>query len=276
MRRNTLLICLLACTIQLHGQSTPAPAGTPPVRAGAAARPPRYIESAPYDFNDHAGWQSMFDGSTLKGWQGPMDLWRVESGSIVSTSTAANPNGSAYLNWGGDDLKNFEFKTEIKLEGQGANSGVQFRAQMLGKTDKKNSEWESFGYQADYDYTNGQTGALIECCSGPGRGPHPRPFKASIGTVVRETLSDPDKPTVIGTLGDPDELKKLIHVGDWNQLHIIVRGTMMMYILNGRLMSVFLDDNPQRFLDHGVLQLQLEGRGDIKVSFRNIWLKMLP
>ena len=128
MRRNALLVGLLACTTQLHTQSTPGAAGARQGGPGAAARPPRYIESAPYDFNDHAGWQSMFDGTTLKGWQGPMDLWRVENGSIVSASTAANPNGSAYLVWGGGDLKNFEFKTEIKLEGQGANSGVQFRA----------------------------------------------------------------------------------------------------------------------------------------------------
>lgn len=94
--------------------------------------------------------------------------------------------------------------------------------------------------------------------------------------MVRETASDPDKPTLIGTFGDPGELKKSIHTGDWNQLHIIVRGTTMMYLLNGRLMSVFVDDNPSRYLDHGALLIQLEGRGDTKVSFRNIWLKKLP
>lgn len=269
MKRSSVVLVFLLSTSYLHAQSAPGqPSGAP--------RPPRYVESAPYDFSDHAGWQSLFDGSTLKGWQGPMDVWRVENGSIVSSSSAEKPNGSVYLNWSGGDVKDFEFKTEIKLEGQGANSGVQFRAQMLGKTDKKNSEWESFGYQADYDYTNGQTGALIECCNGPGRGPRPRPFKASVGTVVRETLSDPDKPTIVGMIGDPDELKKSIHTGDWNQLHIIVRGTTMMYFLNGRLMSVLIDDNAKRYLDHGVLQLQLEGRGDTKVSFRNIWLKTLP
>jgi hypothetical protein len=274
MKRIALVISLLTCAVQLHGQSTPAPGAAP--TAGAAPRPPRYIAPAPYDFNDHNGWQSLFDGSTLKGWEGPMDLWRVEDGSIVTSSTAAHPNGSVYLRWGGGDLKDFEFKTEIKLEGEGANSGVQFRAQMLGKTEKKNSEWESFGYQADYDYPNEQTGALIECCSGPRRGPSPRPFKASMGTVVRETASDPDKPNLIGAFGDPAELKKSVHTGDWNQLHIIVRGTTMMYLLNGRLMSVFIDDNPSRYLDHGALFIQLEGRGDTKVSFRNIWLKKLP
>jgi hypothetical protein len=218
----------------------------------------------------------MFDGATLNGWKGPEGIWRVENGAIVASSTAANPIGSVYLNWDGDDVRNFEMKAEIKLEGAGANSGVQFRAQMLGKTDKKNSEWESFGYQADFDYVNEQTGALIECCSGPHRGPSPRPFKASMGTVVRSGAAESEKPKLVGTFGDPDDLKKSIHTGDWNELHIIARGTTMMYFLNGRLMSVFIEDDPHRLLDHGALQIQLEGRGDTKVSFRNLWLKTLP
>lgn len=271
MQRNALMIAVLACATQFHAQQPSAP----PAGSSAGARPPRYIDPAPYNFDDHTGWKSMFDGSTLSGWKGPMDLWRVEDGAIVSSSSAAHPNGSAYLLWGGGDLKNFEFKAEIKLEGEGGNTGVQFRAQMLGITDKKNSEWESFGYQADYDYPNVQTGALIECCLGPHRGPSPRPFKASMGTVVRAT-AESDRPSLIAIFGDPDELKKSIHTGDWNQLHLIVRGTTMIYILNGRLMSVFLDDNPSRYMDHGALLLQLEGRGDIKVSFRDIWLKPLP
>jgi hypothetical protein len=275
MKKAALLISLLFSAAQLYGQP-PLPSGAAPPSGAPGARPPRYIPPAPYDFDDHQGWTSLFDGKTLKGWEGPLDEWRTENGSIVSSSSAEHPQGSAYLTWAGGDVKDFEFKTEIKVEGQGANSGVQFRAQMLGKTEKKNSEWETFGYQADWDYVNEQTGALIECCSGPRRGPSPRPFKASMGQVVREGVSDPDKPVLIASFGDPQELKNSIHTGDWNQLHIIARGNTMMYFINGRLMSVFIDDNPKRFIEQGKIQLQLEGRGDTKVSFRDIWLKQLP
>jgi hypothetical protein len=254
----------------------------PPAQAGAqgqaragGARPPRYVAPSPYDFNDHAGWEPMFDGTTLKGWEGPSGIWRVEEGAIVTSQTADHQIGPVYLLWSGGDLKDFEFKTEIKLEGPGSNSGVQFRAKMLGKTDKERSEWESFGYQADYDYVNEQTGALIECCAGPRRGPSPRPVRATMGTMVRETASS-DTPVLIGTIGDADALKKGIHTGDWNQLHVIVRGNTMMYILNGKLMSVFIDDNPGRAIAQGKLLLQLEGKGDEKVSYRNIWVKKLP
>ena len=43
----------------------------------------RYIDPAPINFNDHEGWIQMFDGSTLKGWDGPADLWHIENGAIV-------------------------------------------------------------------------------------------------------------------------------------------------------------------------------------------------
>ena len=271
MKRTALLFCLLACTTQLQAQPVAPPPGA---ARGATARPPRYVDPAPYDVNDHTGWQSMFDGKTLKGWNGPMESWRVENGSIVSTQSAVNPQGSVYLYWGTTPLKDFEFKTEIKLEGQGANSGVQFRAQMLGKTDKKNSEWESIGYQADWDYVNGQTGALIECCAGPRRGRPPRPFKASMGQIIRVT-DDDLKPVLIGFTGDPAALKASVHVGDWNELHIIARGRFMLYFLNGKLMSEVVEDS-SKLMDSGMLAIQLEGQGDTKVSYRNLWLKTLP
>jgi hypothetical protein len=277
------ILCLLAWATPGFAQS-----GTPPVaQDGAqtarnatppAARRPRYIEAAPYDFNDHVGWQPMFDGRTLTGWEGPRDVWRVEDGAIVTSDTAANPvpNGSVYLLWkgaDGGDLGDFEFKTELKLEGERANSGVQFRAQLLGKTEKKNSEWESFGYQADMDYANVQTGALIECCLGPRRGPSPRPFRARMGTSLRVGPLAGSAPTLLGAIGDPAALKSSVRVGDWNQLHVVAQGRSLFYYMNGVLMSAVVDDDPTRFLSHGRLAIQLEGAGDRKVSYRNMWLK---
>lgn len=266
MKLSLLLFCVLGAG-SACAQTSAVPGG---------GRGPRYVDPTPLNFNDHAGWQSMFDGSTLKGWNGPMDIWRVENGAIVTSATAENSPGPVYLYWGGGQLKNFEFKAELKLEGEGANSGVQFRAQRLGPSTGKYSQWESRGYQADFDYVNTQTGALIECCAGPRRGVPPRPDKASMGFVVRAALGDGQKPSVVGTLGDPEELKKLVHVGDWNEMHLIARGTTMMYFLNGHLMSVYLDDNPTMFVEKGELAIQLEGRGNVKVSFRNLWLKILP
>jgi hypothetical protein len=273
---------LLTCVAVLSRSALAQAPGRAGASAGSGGRGPRYVEPLPYNFNDHSGgdWQSMFDGSTLKDWDGSTDVWKVQNGAIVADIKATDTFPSMYLYWKGGtpagDLKNFEFKTEVKVEGEGANSGIQFRALRLGPSTGKYTQWESRGYQADWDTANTQTGALIECCSGPRRGVPPRPDKASVGQVLRMALTENDKPTVLASTGDPRELLKFVHVGDWNEVHLIARGNIMMYIINGHLMSEMIDDNPKMFVSHGELSVQLEGRGDRKVSYRNLWLKTLP
>jgi len=245
--------------------------------AGAQGRGPRYVEPTPINLDEHTGWQSMFDGKSLKGWDGPTDVWRVENGDIVASSTIANPSGSTYLIWEGGEPGNFEFKAEMKLDGEGANSGVQFRATKLGEVaGQKHSKWDLRGYQADFDLLNTNTGALIECCAGPRRGIPPRPDRAFRGQMVRASTNDGEKPSLLATIGDPEQLKSFIKIGDWNQIHLLARGRLLTYSINGHLMSVFVDDHPTMYVDHGFFALQLEGRGDIAVHFRNLWLKALP
>lgn len=242
-------------------------AAAPPAPQGSG----RYVEPSAIDFNDHAGWLQLFDGASLKGWDGPAE-WHVQDGTIRVHSTSPT-----YLIWQGGEPKDFEFNGEVKLEGANANSGVQFRATMLGEVPgNRISRWETRGYQADIDNMNSNTGALIECCAGPRRGVPPRPDRAFRGQVVRTAVGGGLKPTLLAAFDDPDKLKAFWKAGDWNQLHLIARGRTMMFFINGRLMSVLIDDHPKMFVDHGVLALQLEGRGDNTAYFRNLWLKNLP
>jgi len=272
MAKHALLIltCFLATAVVAAQAPTAGEAPRP-------ANPPRYVPAVPMDFGDTQGWTRMFDGRTLAGWDGPTDLWRVEDGAIVVQSKAEPPTGSVYLLWTRGEPKDFEFKAEVKLEGDGANSGIQFRAQRLGEVpDRARSKWETRGYQADFDNRNTNTGALIECCAGASRnGVRPRPDRAFRGQVVRAAVADGTAPTLISTFGDPDALQKHWKVGDWNQLYLVARGRTLMFFINGQLMSVFIDDHPTRAFESGVLSVQLEGRGDNKASFRNLWLKNL-
>jgi catechol 2,3-dioxygenase-like lactoylglutathione lyase family enzyme len=259
------------------GASAPSAGPTGAQRPAGAAGGGRYVDATPIDFNDHAGWVSLFDGATLKGWDGPTDLWHVENSTIVVRSKLEPPTGPTYLLWLGGEPKDFELKLEVKLDGAGANSGVQFRSVRLGEVaGNPRSKWETRGYQADLDNANANTGALIECCAGPRRGVPPRPDRAFRGQVVRTAIADGQKPAVLATIGDPEVLKALWKVGDWNQLHLVARGRTMLYFINGQLMSVMIDDHPTMFVDHGVISIQLEGRGDNTASFRNLWLKNLP
>jgi len=81
------------------------------------------------DFNDHDGFTSLFDGRTLKGWDGDPNLWSVKDGSIYINPTCEHPTGTVYIVWQGGDVADFDLRLEMK--GTGAiNSGVQYRSWM--------------------------------------------------------------------------------------------------------------------------------------------------
>ena len=86
-----------------------------------------FSEPSPLDFGDHQGYLPLFDGKSLKGWDGNPKFWRVENGAIVGESTAANPSGNSYIVYRGLQAKDFTLKFEIKIEGDGG-SGIQYRS----------------------------------------------------------------------------------------------------------------------------------------------------
>jgi hypothetical protein len=49
-----------------------------------------------------------------------------------------------------------------------------------------------------------------------------------------------------------------------------------MHIINGHVMSVLIDTDPQFSAAKGLIALEIEGGGKVKISHRNIWLKPLP
>src|ERR1039457_4505898 len=101
-----------------EGQRTRAPR-----RGGRGGR--GLTQPVPLDFADLAALTSMFDGSSLKGWDANMDLWHVENGAITVESTCEKPTGTVYLIWQGGQPGDFELKAELRGEGAGVNSGIQ-------------------------------------------------------------------------------------------------------------------------------------------------------
>jgi hypothetical protein len=86
-----------------------------------------FTEPEPINFNDHRGYVQLFDGVSLKGWDGNPKFWRVENGVIVGESTPENPSGNTYIAYRDTVAKDFTLKFEIKIEGAGG-SGFQYRS----------------------------------------------------------------------------------------------------------------------------------------------------
>ncbi len=263
------------------------PAGTPGPGRGRGGSG-GFRQPDPIDFNDHTGWISMFDGSTLNGWDGDKAWWHIVDGAIMSESTCEKPTGTIYLVWQGGEAADFEMKVEMKGEGAHINSGIQYRGAIQeprpagagGRAPQGNcpsgqprgtppdqagqAKWNMLGAQFDFDGQNRYSGQFYEQATGRG-------IIAWRGQVVQTAEGKP--PRLLATLGDKDELGGYVKVDDWNQLHIIARGTTMTHIINGHVMSVLIDDDATKFRKSGLIGFEIEGTG--KIFMRNIWLKKL-
>lgn len=239
----------------------------------------------PLVLDDHAGFDSLFDG-TMKNWDGDPTFWRAENGVLIGESTAEKKlTENTFLIWRGGEPKDFELKVEFKMNA--TNSGIQFRSQHLpqgtvippppnapasppGQTPRPPQtiagKWVLKGYQADIDFNNQYTGQIYE---ERGRG-----FLALRGQAVY--VPDGGRPKVIGSLQrSPDELKALIKQNDWNQAHIIARGNTIIQILNGNVTSILVDDDTKNRALSGLMGFQMHVGEPMKLELRNIYLKKL-
>jgi len=258
--KHTLAIALvLAAAVAVAQQ--PPPSGAPQGRGGRGSGP---RGADPLVLGDHAGFTSIFDGSSLKDWDGDPAFWRAEGGAIVGQSTPANPvKQNTFVIWRGGEPKDFELKVEFRMSA--TNSGIQVRSVQL-PAGPDAGKWVMKGYQADIDFANQFTGQIYE---ERGRG-----FLAMRGQAVY--VPDSGRPVVIGNLQQSaDELKAIIKVNDWNQVHIVARGNTIMQILNGAVTSIVVDDDTKNRQLSGLIGFQMHVGEPMKVEFRNIWLKKL-
>jgi len=92
--------------------------------------------------------------------------------------------------------------------------------------------------------------------------------------VVESPAGGP--PRQMGAIADRSALGGYAKVNDWNQYTIMARGGTFIHILNGQLMAVYVDDNPNSSNNQaGVIGIEIEGVPS-KVSVRNVWIKKLP
>jgi hypothetical protein len=207
------------------------------------------------------GFQSIFDGKSLSGWDGDPDFWRAENGEIIGETKADHqPKQNTFLIWRGAKPGDFEFRMQYKLTGAQANSGLQYRSVELPDVAK----WVLKGYQADIDVAQTYTGQLYE-----ERG---RTFLALRGQI--SYIPEGGKPGAIGSTGDSNELKGFIHPDDWNELHVIARGNTLIHILNGHVMSVAIDDDKAGRKMDGLIGIQLhKTTAAMKMEVKNVRIK---
>jgi hypothetical protein len=269
-RRLALAAAILALTLPAASQQTAS--------SGTVTKPSRFHEPDPLDFNDHTGFVQIFDGKTLKDWDGDPQTWRVEDGGIVGESTTEKPRNNTYISYHGIEAKDFDLKLEIKVE-KGGGSGIQYRSS-VGKPwlrprpgePPPNLAWMMTGPQADFWYPVSPrafvyTGQFYSENTDLG-------ILAWRGQVT-ESVPGVKNARLLGNIGNRDALGGHVRINDWNQYQIIARGGVFLHIINGQLMAVYIDDDPTSSNNvSGFIGIEMEGTPS-KTSVRNIWLRKL-
>jgi hypothetical protein len=201
------------------------------------------------------GFQSMFNGKDLTGWEGKPGWWRVEDGAITAESTKEKPCRKCnYLLWRGGRPGNFEMRLQYKIIG--GNSGIQFRSREVG-------DFDTNGYQADLEAGDTWSGALFQ----HGRG----------GVALRgnKVTIDADGTRHEEKFAASADLQEKIKKHDWNDYRIVADGSRVLLEINGVRMAEVTDNDAEKACQKGVIGLQVHPGPPMKVQFRNLRIKLL-
>ncbi len=217
-----------------------------------------YPTPAPHD---ETGFTPIFDGKSLNGWEGDPKYWRVENGCLVGEVTPETLlKRNTFIIWRGGKPRDFDLKVDFRVSSRG-NSGINYRSEEIADT-----PFALRGYQCDIDGAKKYTGQNYE--------EKGRTFLAQRGDACRADADGIVR--IIGSVGDKDELATLQKDDDWNEVHLIVRGNSMTHLVNGRVMSVVVDDDAKHRKFDGLLGVQVHTGPPMKIEYRNFRLKELP
>ncbi|GAB4034436.1 3-keto-disaccharide hydrolase [Spirosoma gilvum] len=222
------------------------------------------------------GYVSIFDGKSLKGWDGDPNYWRVEDGCLTGEITPEKLlKTNSFIIWQGGEPGDFELKGEFKITEAG-NSGINYRSDRLPDV-----PFALRGYQADIDGKMRYTGQNYEerkrttlayrgqkTTIGPYTGEStPEAIRANVKANAWTGMN------VTGSLGSSDSLKTFIKSEDWNTFHLVIKGNRLQHYINDVLMSEVIDDDTVNRKAKGLLGVQVHVGPPMKVQYRNLMIK---
>ena len=181
----------------------------------------------------------LFNGETLKGWEGSNTFFRVEKGAIVGGSLNEPIDKSYYL-CTKEKYENFELKlaakfitSDIKI-----NGGISFRAKRVPNSN------EVMGYQADIGYIDASAIALFSDFT-PADTTSIYPLWGSLVDENRPDTSRYPKPdifpVIIYKVANKELIEENIDPDGWNEIHIKANGPDIEININGVLTAKYTE-----------------------------------
>jgi hypothetical protein len=178
---------------------------------------------------------AIFDGKTFRGWEGNLEMFRIEDGAIVAGTLEKKIPRNEFLSTK-QEFDDFELRLQFKLVGgEKANAGVQIRSRRIP------DHHEMIGYQADLG--NGWWGCLYD---------ESRRRKILAGPPA-EKRNDP------------------IRKDGWNDYRIRCQGKQIQLWING-VQTVDYTEEDANIEQKGLIALQVHSGPAMEAWYRNIRL----
>ena len=280
---TTLGVIALALPVALVAQGVPPALESPPAgppQTGPHGEKlvgmPRFHDPAPYDIDEHTGYQPIFDGKSLNGWDADGSIWHVENGSLVGETLEGKPRGNNYIVYRGAKTRDFDLKLQMKIE-KGGGGGIQYRS-VTGVPWTRRPPTGQPPYDLRFMMTGPQADFWFpvnaQAASYTGQWYSENTLQGILAYRGQVTQALPGQPNrLVATIGDKQALGGYVKVNEWNDYEIIARGGVMMHIMNGQLMAVFIEDNKDSLNNQpGLIGFEIESQ-PCKISVRDIWLR---
>jgi len=202
------------------------------------------------------GFQAIFNGKDLSGWEGSSEYWSVKDGSLTGV-TDGSLKYNRFIIWRGGTLRNFELRVQVNVT-PGGNSGLNYRSQHrpdLGDGVVTGYQCDVVANQVDYN------GMLYE-----ERG--------------RRILAHTGEKVIIDTEGQPWVVDKFpvreFKPGEWHDYRILVRGNHHQHWIDDHPTADVIDlDEKNRALE-GILGVQVHVGPAMQIQYRDFFVKHLP
>jgi len=186
---------------------------------------------------DEEGFVSIFDGKTMKGWEGNLDMFRIEDGAIVAGTMNGRIPRNEFL-CTEKVYENFELRLQFKLIGERPNAGVQIRSRRIPNHN------EVSGYQADLG--PGWWGCLYD------------------ESRRRRVLGGPN----------PEKRGEPVRTNDWNDYRIRCEGKRIQLWIND-VQTLDYTEEDTDIEQKGIIGVQVHSGAPMEAWYRKIRIKEL-
>jgi hypothetical protein len=217
-----------------------------------------------------AGFTSIFDGKSLKGWRGDPTYFKVQDGAITGGSAQEIPiNTYLILN---KPYADFELRYKYRWQTEVGNSGMQFRSgvsegnyalagmqanntPIIPATERFGMLYEELGDRQEMVLL-GQKAVITRRAA----------LRGGQGRIVR---------TVLGTVNPREAIMKSIKpYPEWNEVVLIAHGNRIVHVINGLVAFDAIDNDPLARRD-GLIGIQVHSGRPMSVQFKDMAIKSL-